>query len=87
MAKGKCIILDGVKDNVVHYTTYCREEHDKGDVGYLDDIVSRHFRATKDAIGESTAVVSDVEGGADRSIPPQIIGDLAPTYFHRAHTG
>ena len=41
---------------------------------YFDDLVSGHFRAAEDAIGELVAVVSDAEGGPDRSIP-QIAGD------------
>ncbi len=54
-------------------------------MGYLEDIVSRHFCEEEEATGESAAVVPDVEGGEDRSLPQQVAGDPGPTDFHRGH--
>lgn len=54
-------------------------------MGYLNDIVARHFCAEEDATGESIVVVSDAKGGADKSLPQQVAGDSGPIDFHRGH--
>ena len=72
-------LSDNIWDEGSCHTTYFRKEHGKGYVGYFDEIVLGHFRGTEDSIRESVAVISDVEGRVDRSIPPQIVGDLGPT--------
>lgn len=56
-------------------------------MGYFNEILSWYFHAVEDAIREPDVVISDVEGGVDRSIPTQIVGDLGPTYVHRGHSG